>query len=94
MLKNFIDSMRKKSLSLSELPDTIHVPGHAGKPSVDGLNLCVASIDDLAFAIQDLEGQLSEICNQLTALRKLHDLARKKGALGTDKVSDIFCREV
>jgi hypothetical protein len=94
MFKNIIESLRKKSLSLSDLPDTIRVPGHGGNPTIDGLNLGAASIDDLAFAIQGLEDELSVICRQLNALRKLHDVARNRGALGTDKVAEIFGTEV
>lgn len=94
MFKNIIESLRKKSLSLSDLPDTIRVPGHGGNPTIDGLSLGAASIDDLAFAIQGLEYELSVICRQLNALRKLHDVARNRGALGTDKVAEIFGTEV
>ncbi len=94
MLKIFIESLRKKSVFLSDLPATIRVPGHGGNPTIDGLQIEVASVDDLAFAIQGLESELSQICGQLNALRKLHDLARTHGALGTDKVGVIFGGEV
>ena len=94
MFKTIIEALRKKSLSLSELPETVRVPGHGGNPSIDGLHLDDASVDDLAFAIQGLESELSHVCGQLNALRKLHDLARNRGAIGTDKVSMIFGGEV
>jgi hypothetical protein len=94
MLKVFIESLRKKSVSLSELPATVRVPGHGGKPTIDGLQVEEASVDDLAFAIQGLESELSRIGGQLHALRKLHDLARNRGAIGTDKVGEIFVGEV
>ena len=94
MFKTLIESLRKKSIFLSELPVTIRVPGHGGNPTIDGLRLVDASVDDLAFSIQGLESELSDICGQLSALRKLHDLARKQGAVGTDKIGEIFCREV
>jgi hypothetical protein len=94
MLKIFIESLRKKSVFLSELPATVRVPGHGGKPSIDGLQVEDASVDDLAFAIQGLESELSHIGGQLHALRKLHDLARNRGAIGTDKVGEIFGGEV
>ena len=90
MFKTLIESLRKKSISLSELPDTGRVPGHGGNPTIDGLRLVDASVDDLAFSIQGLESELSDICGQLGSLRKLHDLARKRGAVGTDKVAVIF----
>ena len=59
MFKTLIESLRKKSISLSELPDTVRVPGHGGNPTIDGLRLDDASVDDLAFSIQDLESELS-----------------------------------
>ena len=94
MLKTFIESLRKKSISLSDLPDTIRVPGHGGRPTIDGLRLEDASVDDLAFSIQGLESELSHIGGQLHALRKLHDLARNRGAIGSDKVGVIFGGEL
>lgn len=94
MLNSFIDFLRKKSVFLSELPSTLRVPGHGGKPTIDGLQIEDASVDDIAFAIQGLEYESANIGGQLHALRKLHDLARHRGALGTDKVSEIFGTEV
>ena len=32
MFKSIIESLRKKSISLSDLPETIRVPGHGGQP--------------------------------------------------------------
>ena len=57
MFKNLIESLRKKTLSLSDLPETIRVPGHAGQTDIDRLPLDQASVDDLAFAIQGLEAR-------------------------------------
>lgn len=94
MLKTFIESLRKKSMSLSDLPASVRVPGHGGNPTIDGLRLEDASIDDLAFAIQGMESELSHICGQLSAMRKLHDLARARGALGADKIAAIFGGEL
>ena len=76
MFKNLIESLRKKTLSLSDLPETIRVPGHAGQTEIDRLPLDQASVDDLAFAIQGLEARSSEISCQLHSLHRLHDLAR------------------
>ena len=39
MFKNLIESLRKKTLSLSDLPETIRVPGHAGQTEIDRLPL-------------------------------------------------------
>ena len=94
MLKTFIESLRKKSISLSDLPDTIRVPGHGGQPTIDGLRLGDASVDDLAFAIRGVSDQTSQLLQQESSLRRLHDLARSRGAVGTDKVGVIFGGEV
>ena len=94
MLKTFIEVLRKKSVFLSDLPATVRVPGHGGNPSIDGLQIEDASVDDIAFAIQGLESEVSHISGQLHALRKLHDLARNRGAVGSDKVGVIFGGEV
>ncbi len=93
MLNSFIHFLRKKSVFLSELPSTIRVPGHGGKPTIDGLKIEDASVDDIAFAIQELEFESANISGQLHALRKLHDLAGNRGALGTDRVCVIFGQE-
>jgi hypothetical protein len=90
MLNSFIDLLRKKSVWLSDLPASIRVPGHGGKPTIDGLHIEEASVDDIAFAIQGLESEASIISGQIHALKRLHDLARNHGALGTDTVSAIF----
>ena len=94
MLKTFIESLRKKSISLSDLPDTIRVPGHGGRPTIDGLRLEDASVDDLAFAIRGISDQTSQLLQQESSLRRLHDLARSRGAVGTDTIKEIFGGEV
>lgn len=93
MLKTLIEALRKKFISLSDLPETIRVPGHGGRPTIDGLRLEEASVDDLAFAIRGISDQTS-LLSQESALRRLHDLARNRGAIGTDKVGEIFGGEV
>ena len=90
MFKSLFNSMRKKSLALSDLPGTVRVPSHGGMSPIDGLPLADASVDDLAFAIQGLESELAHLCRQLTALRRLHHLAGVRGACGTDKVRAIL----
>lgn len=94
MFKNILESLRKKFMSLTDLPETIRVPGHAGKPTIENLRLEDASVDDLAFAIRGISDQTSLLLSQESALRRLHDLARNRGAIGTDKVSEIFGGEV
>ena len=94
MLKTFIEALRNKSISLYALPETIRVPRHGRGRSSDGLRLEEASVDDLAFAIRGISDQTSLLLSQESALRRLHDLARNRGAIGTDKVGEIFGGEV
>ena len=94
MFKNIIELLRKKSLSLSDLPETIRVPGHGGNPTIEGLKLEDASVDDLAFAIRGISEQAGVLLLQESSLRRLHDLARSRGAVGTDTVSKIFGGEI
>jgi hypothetical protein len=49
-----------------------------------------STIDDLAFAIIGLEAQVTEMRRPLVGLRELYDQARKRGALGTSTVADVF----
>ncbi len=93
MFMSIIESLRKKSVSLSDLPESIRVPGHGGKPDIDGLKLEAASVDDLAFAIRGIAEKTSLLLSQESALRRLHDLGRSHGAVGTDTVASIFSGE-
>ena len=88
-----LESLRKKSMLFADLPETVRVPGHGGHPAVDALPLEEASVDDLAFAIQGLENEISEVIHQASALKRLHDQARIRGAVGTDTVGMIFGQE-
>ncbi len=90
MQTTFVESLRKKAMSLSDVPATLRVPGCGDNPGNRSLVIEDASIDDLAFAIQGLESEISLICRQLNALQKLHDLARARGAIGTDRIGVIF----
>ena len=94
MLNPLLESLRKKSILFAALPETVRIPGHGGKPSIDGLHLAAASVDDLAFAIQGLDQEITGVIRQLSALKCLHDQARIRGALGTDTVGMIFGQEV
>ncbi len=94
MINLFIEALRTKALSLANLPTTIRVPGHGGKPTLEDLRTDDATVDDLAFALQGLEQQFSKLLDQSTALRRLHDMARARGAIGTDTVIEIFGGEI
>ena len=94
MFKNLLPSLRKKSFVMEDLPETISVPSYGNKPEVPALNIEIATVDDIAFAIRELDQKSTAIYTQISSLRRLHDLARRRGAVGTDKVADIFEGEV
>ena len=50
-------------------------------------------IRKIAFATLALEAEIRPISRRLNALRELYDLARKQGALGAQRVNDIFADE-
>lgn len=82
----------RESYSLSDLPDSIH----NGKPGDDGHDLAkplaIATVDDVAFAIQKLDDEATGIYRRISALKQLHDRARRAGALGSENAVDAACR--
>ncbi|TAN63325.1 MAG: hypothetical protein EPN20_09945 [Magnetospirillum sp.] len=85
-----IESLRRRHYSLESLPDAIRIPAlglrrdEEVKPTED------ATVDDIAFAILVLDAECDAAYSRLGALRKLHTLARQKGALGSDRVVDAI----
>lgn len=75
----------RKSFSLADLPDTI-ATGCAGGDDAKPIEL--ATVDDIAFAIQALNVKASAVCDPLYALRSLYDRARRAGAVGTAHAVD------
>ena len=90
--KAAIEKLRQRSeWGLRDLPEIIRVPaleGHRTQEAVVPLE--ESTIDDLAFAIIGLEAQVTEMRRPLVGLRELYDQARKRGALGTSTVADVF----
>ena len=90
--KAAIEKLRQRSeWGMRDLPEIIRVPaleGHRTQEAV--LPLEESTIDDLAFAIIGLEAQVTEMRRPLVGLRELYDQARKRGALGTSTVADVF----
>ncbi len=90
--KAAIEKLRKRSeWGMRDLPEIIRVPaleGHRTQEAVVPLE--ESTIDDLAFAIIGLEAQVTEMRRPLIGLRELYDQARKRGALGTSTVADVF----
>ena len=90
--KAAIEKLRQRSeWGMRDLPEIIRVPaleGHRTQEAVVPLE--ESTIDDLAFAIIGLESQVTEMRRPLIGLRELYDQARKRGALGTSTVADVF----
>ncbi|WP_031595370.1 hypothetical protein [Ferrovum myxofaciens] len=79
------------AFSLRYLPETIRIPaleGHRADEVVRPME--EATVDDLSFAIQGLDEELSVQLRDLRNLRDLYELARKRGAIGTCTVAEAF----
>jgi hypothetical protein len=46
-----------------------------------------ATVDDIAFAIVAAERESSAALGRASALKRLHNLAREAGAIGTDRAA-------
>ena len=90
--KAAIEKLRQRSeWGMRDLPEIIRVPALEGHRTQEAIMpLEESTIDDLAFAIIGLETQVTEMRRPLVGLRELYDQARKRGALGTSTVADVF----
>ena len=90
--KAAIEKLRQRSeWGMRDLPEIIRVPALEGHRTQEAIMpLEESTIDDLAFAIIGLEAQVTEMRCPLVGLRELYDQARKRGALGTSTVADVF----
>ena len=90
--KAAIEKLRQRSeWGMRDLPEIIRVPALEGHRTQEAIMpLEESTIDDLAFAIIGLEAQVTEMRRPLVGLRELYDQARKRGALGTSTVADVF----
>lgn len=73
----------RKTLWMSALPDTIDVPPFGDTGVTLTKPIGEATVDDIAFTLQALNQQSSALYRQIEALKQLHDLARRAGAVGT-----------
>lgn len=91
---NFAQALRKSApYELSELSETLRIPPLGTAGSVDVVRpLAEATLDDLAFAIQGMEAETLAHYRRLSALRRLYELARGRGALGASALIDVFPR--
>jgi RNase adaptor protein for sRNA GlmZ degradation len=82
-----IDTLRKRHIGLESLPDTIRVPALGPRREEVVKRIEDATVDDVAFAILALDVESDAVFSRLSALRRLHTLARKNGALGVDLIA-------
>lgn len=74
-----------------ELPDTIRMPALEGhRPQEVSVPLEDATLDDMAFAIVGIEAQVAQARRGLSGLRELYEQARKRGAIGSNTVAEVF----
>lgn len=82
----------RQSSGLAALPDSITTgqPGEFGHTITKPIGQ--ATVDDIAFAIQALNSESSEVFRRLDALRQLHDRSRRAGGLGAELAIDAAMR--
>ncbi len=88
MSSNPIALLRQRlpSLYSEYLPADLRIRNPKGHEEFVALE--VATVDDLAFAIQTLNRQASAISRERSALDDLYNAARLRGARGSDRVID------
>jgi hypothetical protein len=75
--------MLRESHWLRSLPDTITVPVAGSNGLFTTKRLADASVDDIAFAINDLRRTTTSVQLMIHDLQSVLDLARDAGAVGT-----------
>lgn len=88
-----LDHLREK-LWLKMLPDSIEVPTGPGSGPVITKLIAHATVDDVAFAAEALFRRSVALHRKADALRQIHDLARRAGAVGTVNATAAAARIV
>jgi hypothetical protein len=88
--KTKLERVREDNLFLADLPDTIRIPPLGDCPEEVTKPIETASIDDIAFAHLALQAEASALYGGVDALHRIHDMARKNGALGADNALDAI----
>ena len=83
-----LDAMRKEHYALAKLPDSVAIPPLQGRRDAAVKPIEALTLDDLAFALLELQEKSSAIYRDINALRTLYDLAREHGAVGADIAVD------
>lgn len=89
-----LQRLRESSYTLSELPESILTGdvGEFSQPINKAIN--TATVDDIAFAIQALGDEADALYRRVSALKQLHDRARRAGAVGAELAVDAAARLV
>jgi hypothetical protein len=86
-----VTALRKRHIWLEALPDTVSIPAlEARRRPVTVKPIEDATLDDIAFAMLGMEVEFNAVGDRLHALRKLYNLARQAGALGSDRAVDAI----
>ena len=87
-----LQRLRESSYALADLPDSVRTGelGEYGQPLSKAVT--DATVDDVAFAVQALGDEADAIFRRVTALKQLHDRARRAGARGADLVVEAAVR--
>lgn len=93
MNTNNISALRKRITTFygDHLPEQIRYRDRDGREVV--IPTMTATFDELAFAIQMASEEQSLASRRRAALDELYITARKSGALGADRLSDISWKE-
>jgi len=78
-----INQLRSSDYMLTDLPGSIFVPGDDHLAS-KMQPIVAATLDEVAFAILDSEKAYNAAGDRLFALRRLYNLARQAGGIGSD----------
>jgi hypothetical protein len=87
-----LEALCKANRSFSSLPDTIRIPAAPGHNEIAAKPISEATIDDLAFALRGLDGEFNDLTDKMHALRKLSQMARDAGGVGTDCAVEVAAR--
>jgi hypothetical protein len=86
-----VTALRKRHIWLEALPDSVSIPAlEARQRPVTVKPIEDATLDDIAFAMLGMEVEFNAVGDRLHALRKLYNLARQAGALGSDRAVDAI----
>lgn len=86
----YLEKLRKSAFYLEQLPEQITIPALGEGTEAEVKPLTEAIIDDIAFAQQGLNCELSRIVAQIEALRRVHDMARSHGGKGADLAIEVI----